>query len=139
LSICERHQISLRATEPSHNGIAGTRWANTLRAIQASFGTSLEPLNAVEASGPQGIKKMLSQSKYLDGGRTRTRTLDPLIKSHMESERLLHSFRQTPVPTLLGPLKEFSVVGMTTEAHSDASLPRWRSLGKSEFAYIFGS
>jgi hypothetical protein len=67
-------QISLISSEHSYV-------APKLHDIQTSFGTSLEPLHAVKTSGPRKIKKMLSRDRYLDGGRTRTRTLDPLIKS----------------------------------------------------------
>jgi hypothetical protein len=55
----------------------------TLRGMQASFGTPLEPLHTVKTSGSRRTKKMLSRDRYLDGGRTRTRTLDPLIKSQL--------------------------------------------------------
>jgi hypothetical protein len=57
--------------------------APTLRGMQASFGTPLEPLHALETSRRPSRKKILSQNSRLGGGRTRTRTLDPLIKSQL--------------------------------------------------------
>jgi hypothetical protein len=52
-------------------------------ATPTNFGTSLEPLKGSSTNEERGFRKLCRGDNGLFGGRTRTRTLDPLIKSQL--------------------------------------------------------
>jgi hypothetical protein len=53
------------------------------RRSHRAVGTSLEPLSAAHQRSSAAAPKKFRVMKGLFGGRTRTRTLDPLIKSQL--------------------------------------------------------
>ena len=88
---------SLRPGEPSVNRVHSPRRARS-RATRANVGTPLEPFASLRTLEEPRSRISCWNFNGLIGGRTRTRTLDPLIKSQLLlvviCEPALHSYSQ---------------------------------------------
>jgi hypothetical protein len=80
VSAAERGRVAPRL----HADVARGRMSRALTSTTATltdFGTSLEPFDQRPPGSQRVPWKIMLPDNRLDGGRTRTRTLDPLIKS----------------------------------------------------------
>ena len=89
---------SLRPGEPSVNRVHSPRRARS-RATRANVGTPLEPFASLRTLEEPRSRISCWNFNGLIGGRTRTRTLDPLIKSQLVIWFLLNSPADAHLPS----------------------------------------